>query len=193
MVDEQTAAPVAAATPVKPGWKTTEFWLHAISMVVGIVMASGISGDSVVMKVAGMAAMLLSALGYGVQRVSLKNSAMALPFILALGLLSGCSAIDKKTLQEFQSDEVLILKDMAQYVAADVAAGKTPVYSQAALDAHLAKINSDPRSVDPAEEQAILAQFIAYIAADAKLSSGTVKAWGGEVKGHLDLFTSVHR
>jgi len=112
---------------------------------------------------------------------------------LALGALAGCSAIDKATLQEFQSGEALILKDMAIYVAADVAAGKMPAISQSAIDAHLAKINADPRSVDPAEEQAIMSQFIAYLAADPKISSGTMKAWGGEVHAHMDLFTSVHR
>lgn len=114
---------------------------------------------------------------------------------ITLGLFLGCSTIDAKTLADFQAKEDAILKKMSTYVAADVAAGKTPVITQATLDAHAAKIKADVRSVDPAEEQAIIAQFQAYLAADPYMVKFpfVLDAWGGELHGHLGLFTSLHR
>jgi hypothetical protein len=198
MADEQAAAQASggSATPastVKPGWQTTEFWLNLLTALVGAVLASGLPSNNKVMQVAGLGAMVLAALGHTVSRTMVKNAAQVLLVgILLLGAV-GCSAIDAKTLADFQTGEALILKDMAKYVAADIAAGKTPAIPQAELDAHAAKIKADPRSVDPAEEQAIMAQFQAYIASDPKMSAGTLRAWNGEVNGHLSLFTSVHR
>ena len=196
MVDEnqgvvQSGSPVPAA-PVTPGWRTSEFWLHLITTLAGFVMASGLPSNSKVVQVAGMATSLLSVLGYTTGRTILKNAAQVL-LVGFLLLSTSCSAIDAKTLADFQTGETLILKDMAKYVAADVAAGKTPAITQTALDAHATKIKADPRTVDPAEEQAIMAQFQAYIASDSKMSAGTLRAWNGEVSGHLTLFTSVHR
>lgn len=198
MADETPATPGAIQTsnpapapPVK-GWKTSEFWLHLIATLAGAVAASGLPSNSKIVQVAGMVLSLLSVLGYTTSRTMLKNAAQVL-LIGTIMLVAGCSTIDAKTLADFQTGETLILKEMSKYVAADVAAGKTPVITQAAIDAHAAKIKADPRTVDPAEEQAMMAQFQAYIASDTKMSAGTLRAWNGEVNGHLSLFTSVHR
>lgn len=52
----------------KPGYKTTEFWLSLAAIVIGAVMASGaldqLGGDHWLVKVIGIAASVLGALGY---------------------------------------------------------------------------------------------------------------------------------
>lgn len=71
MADEIKPAAVTApeaAPAVKPGYKSTEFWLSSVAAIVGVVMASGATTDSVIMKVAGMATLVLAALGYSVSR-----------------------------------------------------------------------------------------------------------------------------
>lgn len=50
---------------MKPGWKTSQFWLQAVSVVVGCLVASGIfSAASPVMQGLGLLQATLSALGY---------------------------------------------------------------------------------------------------------------------------------
>ena len=57
---------------MKPGWKTTEFYMKAAAVVVGLVLASGIfepescSGNwcGVVLRVAGLVAATLGSFGY---------------------------------------------------------------------------------------------------------------------------------
>ena len=61
-------------TPVKPGYKTTEFWLSVVASAVGLVMASGLPSDNWIIKVAGIAAMVLSALGYTASRSTVKSA-----------------------------------------------------------------------------------------------------------------------
>ena len=59
---------------MKPGIKTTEFWLAAAATVVGGLMASGvIAEDSGLAKVIGIAASALVALGYTGARLALKK------------------------------------------------------------------------------------------------------------------------
>jgi len=56
-------------TPIKPGYKTTEFWLTIAANVVGVLMMANIFPiDSTVGKIIGVAAMVLSSLGYTVSR-----------------------------------------------------------------------------------------------------------------------------
>lgn len=61
---------------MKPGYKTTEFWLSLAAMVVGAIMASGvlevIEGDFD-NKIVGMIAMILTSLGYTVSRAFTKG------------------------------------------------------------------------------------------------------------------------
>ncbi len=59
---------------VKPGYKTTEFWLTLAATVVGALMASGVIVEGTTWgKVVGVAAMILSALGYQVSRTIVKK------------------------------------------------------------------------------------------------------------------------
>jgi len=64
MSEEVTLAPV-----VKPGYKTTEFWLTTVATIVGLVMASDIiPSDGIWPKITGLVVALLSSLGYTVSR-----------------------------------------------------------------------------------------------------------------------------
>lgn len=76
---------------VKPGFKTTEFWLTAIAMIVGLVMASGaVPDDSGLSRALGIAAAALAAMGYSVSRGQAKK--VLLIFLLPILLLgvAGC-------------------------------------------------------------------------------------------------------
>jgi hypothetical protein len=56
-------------TPVKPGYKTTEFWLTIIATVIGLLESSGVIGAGTQAEhVIGMVAGILTALGYTVSR-----------------------------------------------------------------------------------------------------------------------------
>lgn len=57
-----------------PGFRSSEFWLSVASMVVGAILAAGLPDDSIVMRVAAMAAVALNALGYTVARTSAKRA-----------------------------------------------------------------------------------------------------------------------
>lgn len=60
----------------KPGYKTTEFWLSSLAIIVGLLMSSGIlSGvaeDSITMKIIGGVVAGLTALGYQSSRTKAK-------------------------------------------------------------------------------------------------------------------------
>lgn len=72
-------------TTVKPGWRTTEFWLSSAAKLLGILFASGVIGDGTVeMRIAGLAAMLLAALGYTVSRAVVKAAGIAV-LVIAVG------------------------------------------------------------------------------------------------------------
>lgn len=64
------------ASPVqKPGYKTSEFWLSLLAMLVGALVASdAIPTDSTVAKALGVVASILGALGYQVSRAYVKAS-----------------------------------------------------------------------------------------------------------------------
>lgn len=54
---------------VKPGYKTTEFYLTALAMVVGLALASGLIGEGThAEKIVGFVVSTLNALGYSVSR-----------------------------------------------------------------------------------------------------------------------------
>ena len=58
----------------KPGYKTTEFWLAVAASVVGFMFAADIfPADSQGEKFLGLAAMVLSSLGYTVSRTMVKR------------------------------------------------------------------------------------------------------------------------
>ena len=62
-------------TPVetKPGYKTTEFWLSTIALILGVVMASGaVSEGTVASQIIGGAMAILAQLGYTAARTQIK-------------------------------------------------------------------------------------------------------------------------
>lgn len=60
---------------MKRGWKTSEFWLSAISVVVGLLLASGAFGEgSDAAKVLGFVSSALAAMGYSASRGMVKSS-----------------------------------------------------------------------------------------------------------------------
>ena len=62
------------ATTTKPGYKTTEFWLSLMAMVIGTLLASGAIGDaSKFGQLLGFLATVLSSLGYTVSRSLVKK------------------------------------------------------------------------------------------------------------------------
>ena len=72
----QTPTPDVAATgtPVKPGYKTTEFWMTAGATVVGLAIASGIVPDTGMWpKIVALVVSAFAAMGYTVSRTAVKN------------------------------------------------------------------------------------------------------------------------
>lgn len=65
---------MADPTDVKPGYKTSEFWLTAAVAVIGLLMASGvIAPGSTFDKIIGIASSALAAMGYSASRGSVKS------------------------------------------------------------------------------------------------------------------------
>jgi hypothetical protein len=59
---------------MKPGYKTTEFWLSVVAAAVGCLLASGvIPPDSEMDKVIGLIATALASMGYAVSRGMVKR------------------------------------------------------------------------------------------------------------------------
>jgi hypothetical protein len=200
MADESAVNPAAA---VKPGYKTTEFWLTLLSMLTGGVISSGLFPEtSPVMKGAGLLAMILGAFGYTVSRGMAKGAKLLLVGILLSAVLGGCRYVDEKAVKEFQVDDEAMMVELAKYVSADPTKQKpSPAHPQstiaqdeaAEIQNHRAAVAGDVRGVDPAEEQRLVATFLAYVQSDPRASPGLKKAWSNVARSHLDLFASVHR
>lgn len=63
------------ADPKKPGYKTSEFWLTFLAMLLSAAYASGLIGDGgTAAKVAALVATVLTTLGYTVTRGQLKQA-----------------------------------------------------------------------------------------------------------------------
>lgn len=63
---------------VKAGYKTTEFWLSTIAVVVGVVVSAGLAdpdGAGTWDKIVGVVCSLLAAMGYTVARSNVKAAA----------------------------------------------------------------------------------------------------------------------
>ena len=61
----------------RSGLKSTEFWLSAVTAIVGLVIAGGIvdpEGSSTASKIVGFACSALAALGYTVSRTLVKKA-----------------------------------------------------------------------------------------------------------------------
>lgn len=87
-----------AAAPVKPGYRTTEFWLKIAAFALTALFASGaIPTTGPVATVTAIAATMLGALGYTVSRTLVKNASVIL-LLLVVGLAvsaSACGATSK--------------------------------------------------------------------------------------------------
>lgn len=68
-VSDANAAP---ATPAKPGFKTTEFWLKLAAFALTALYASGSLTNNTALAIAGIVATILGALGYTVSRTLVK-------------------------------------------------------------------------------------------------------------------------
>lgn len=67
------------ATNLKPGWKTTEFWLNVVAQVAGALMIAGVFPEgSVPHEILGVIIMALGNLGYGISRGLAKANPNAL-------------------------------------------------------------------------------------------------------------------
>jgi hypothetical protein len=118
MADPAPAAPAS----IKPAWKTTEFWLNAITAVVGTALticgALGLGPNSKVMMILGMAANLLAVTGHTISRTVIKATAVAL---LAFGLsfLVGCCASGGAPLKAEVDNENKLMAELLGYINAD--------------------------------------------------------------------------
>lgn len=82
MTDTIDSAPTTA--PVKPGYKTTEFYFGGAATLLTLLYASGLLTSNVSLAIAGMVATVLTALGYKVSRTIVKAAAVLL-VVLGLG------------------------------------------------------------------------------------------------------------
>lgn len=78
--------------PTKPGYRTTEFWLSLLATLLTALFASGVLTSSTALAIAGMAATVLTALGYKVSRTLIKTGAALALFVLASSSQVGCTA-----------------------------------------------------------------------------------------------------
>lgn len=83
-------------TATTKGYRTTEFWLSLAAKLLGILFASGAIGDgSAVARVAGLAAMVLTALGYTVSRTMVKTAGVLLLAGLFATTQPACAAAER--------------------------------------------------------------------------------------------------
>lgn len=87
-MDEPTSPP----TPTKPGYQTTEFYLSLAATVLTALFASGLLTNNTALAIAGMAATVLTALGYKVSRTLVKTAGAMLLVCLFAGPQLACGA-----------------------------------------------------------------------------------------------------
>jgi hypothetical protein len=59
---------------MKPGFKSTEFWLSVVAAIAGLLMASGVLIEgSIVTQIVGGVIAILSGLGYTYSRTTIKT------------------------------------------------------------------------------------------------------------------------
>ena len=69
---------MADTTTVKAGWKTTEFWLSTVALVLGLVLASGALPDGgLAAQIVGGVLSVLAQLGYTAARAQVKAAEAA--------------------------------------------------------------------------------------------------------------------
>jgi len=81
--------------PIRPGYRTTEFWLSAAAMLLSGAYAVGlIPTDGVWAKIAALMAFVLTSSGYTIGRSMVKAATMVL--VCGMMLMSGCGTLEKK-------------------------------------------------------------------------------------------------
>ena len=64
--------------PKRPGWRTTEFWLSLLAVIVAYLLTTDLGeGDDWVAKGLAIVATVLASLGYTASRTLVKRSAIA--------------------------------------------------------------------------------------------------------------------
>jgi hypothetical protein len=103
--------PIPSLDPPTPGYKTTEFWLSLGAKLLGAAFAAGLIGDGTPLaRDAGLAAVVLTSLGYTVSRGLVKASALLLVVGLAATTqLTACATV-KADLSSFVSGAVTCAK-----------------------------------------------------------------------------------
>jgi len=114
---------------VGSGWRTTEFWLSLLVIVLSSLATSGlIAPDSQAAKLAGVVGIVLTSLGYTAGRVVVKRSAGSIaplskfvPIIAVTGLIfvSGCSGVETAWVQADRARLDVIEPEHRSYVLAD--------------------------------------------------------------------------
>lgn len=145
---QATTTTVTATTDIKPGWKTTEFYLASAAKLLGVLFASGLVGDgSLAARIAGLAAMALTALGYSVSRAIVKAAAVVLFLAIASSSTLACTAGQRAAVAKAAWD--CTAPERAEAVAA-----LTPLADSVIV----AAASADGKLVDPSKLKAAFAK-----------------------------------
>ncbi len=122
-------------TTQKPGIKTTEFWLSAIAVLLGVLISAGLvdpEGTSEMDQIAGVIVAGLGSAGYAVSRGKAKSNsgkasfsaiapiALVLFFLMpSCGLLEAPQGVDPQYLKADRATYEAIGEEWADYVQAD--------------------------------------------------------------------------
>lgn len=87
---DQTQPTATPAAPPKPGYKTTEFWLSLLATLLTYLYASGLLTSGTTLAIAGIAATVLTALGYKVARVLIKTAGAVVLLVAISSSQIGC-------------------------------------------------------------------------------------------------------
>lgn len=134
-----------------PGYKTTEFWLSLAAKLLGVLFATGVLGDGTpAMRIAGIAAAVLSQLGYTVSRGMVKAAialllvgAIAGPQLACAAAKSEVSTLEAGVLRCSKADEPAakaLALQLGTEAFADALSGMTPdrIWEHVSGDAELA-------------------------------------------------------
>lgn len=94
--NENNLQPVLSRTNgIKPGYKTTEFWLTAVAMIVSLLFASDIipTGSSIE-RLLGTVAAALGGAGYAVSRGLAKKTSYVFCIVVSTGFFVGCTTFE---------------------------------------------------------------------------------------------------
>lgn len=70
---DASSSSVTTTSTVKPGWKTSEFWMKIAANGLTALFASGLITNNTALAIAGIAAAELGSFGYTVMRTQAKS------------------------------------------------------------------------------------------------------------------------